>query len=699
MLALILLALVASSYQSDPRGFVPALDHARKTPAEWVRVLDEARGDHPDAVWSLFYADDRSSPVVEALSRWLVETRGPNARRAIDTVLVHWNVDVPLPTAREYGPMDSVPVDTLLPRPPPPQNSDESALLLDLASDHSMRACSAAAALIQRRTHVEDAFRVLLRFAPDRRERPSPEVPQTTITSPEAIRFWCEDFAGSAYARGLADMLDDAKAEYDELKWLDALLIANCDRSPALAQLEKRLNRWGGVGESARTVWSRAVGWWEEHSRGASACGVSSLHGSGPIEEPRTSAAAQESLDRVIGSRLEREIECGTIDVASLHALHAATRASIPLAERCRVLLVPLVDRQDAIGREAVCVLVHLRTKSPRVRAAYIDQMHRSARERVDHESTLCWQGHDDETLEALAAAASATDDVWTVKNALRCAGLTDARQDRLVQTTLDALASQGSLHRALSHGLRGIVAVEPSGRPVDRINALALALATRRDRGERTDDDEAAFAEVLMLPYEREGAGGYSDYVQWGFFHARQMRLTTPAVVDFAIRQVSGQVPPDGLPWSTHMDAAQAYLDVIPLGIEDAVRVAEAIPYRTELNLWQGINLASPGDGGVTSRPNAIELVPQMRLALYGGNFRVLHDLARVTRLVERDEDYLLAALERGPAQMRRALVERIDERDLAMPRTIDAVRRLRDDLDDGVARAAQDLCSTRGW
>lgn len=342
-----------------------------------------------------------------------------------------------------------------------------------------------------------------------------------------------------------------------------------------------------------------------------------------------------------------------------------------------------------------------MRVTTSRTRELYLECMSRIAStDVVDAELVPCWPEHDEETLLALERVLAKAKHVQPLCNRFRFAGLIDAARTPITQMLLDRLAAEGSLHWASSEGFRGIVPVDPSSTPIHRINVLALNLATRRASGLDTSTDEAAFAWALMRPYDRGGAGGYDDYVQWGFFQARTLRLTTPSVVDFAIRQVSGLVVPDGwLPWSTHTDAAQAFLDVIPLSIEDAVRVAEAIPYKTELPRWHGINLASPGDGGVTQRPNAIELVPQMRLALYTGNFRVLHDLARVTRLVERDEDYLLAALERGPAQMRRSLVELVDERDLSLPRTIEAVRRLRDDLDDGVARAARDLCSTRGW
>src|SRR5690606_9645562 len=102
---------------------------------------------------------------------------------------------------------------------------------------------------------------------------------------------------------------------------------------------------------------------------------------------------------------------------------------------------------------------------------------------------------------------------------------------------------------------------------------------------------------------------------------------------------------------------------------------------------------------GVVVRRATSIEVVPAMRLALYGGNVHAIHDVLAVTKASERDLDFLLALLERGTARDRISVLELIDEHTLDSPRIAEAVRRAREDLEDQTAEAARRLCSYRGW
>jgi hypothetical protein len=704
MLATLVLGAFAGALQGPKAEgeLVPVLHHGRKTAVEWVAELEARHGAAPEIVWALYHAGARTPAVLGALERWVDVSTDPATRRAIDTVLLAWGAALPRLGAADYAaPGPHVPADAVFPLPPHPSDADEADLARDLASTDPMRVAGAAVALLRRRVRVDDALLALHRVVPDLRPkfdaRPHPTPP--TFGAAAEVRFWCEDHAGTAHAHALAGALARADSDEARMRIVRALEVARGDVSPAAHALEALAEGKGELAQLAREAWNGAVGWNPLGNRDDEDRDWS-LHAFHLRRSPRNdrSPSAQESLDRVFGGRLERAIERGELTRELLVDVHAVALGSDPLAKRCERLLDPVLDRDDEVGLEALRLLCHLRLATPHARQRYLERMR--AWDRFDAaglELVPCWPAHDAETLEAFARVVRKAKDAHDLYQRFLFAGLKDTAREPLVQVLLDGSA-RGALHWAIRDGFRGIVAVDETALPEVQINAIALNIATRRERGEDTARDEEAFARVLGRPYDRDGAGGYSDYVQWGFFHARSLQLRSPEVVELALRY-AGNTGTSDWDFSTHTDAAIAYLDTAVLGLEDEVRVARMLPYHPPGPRWRGIDIVQPVDGGITTRKTAIELVPAMRCALYAGNVRALADLLRVTRISERDEDYLLAVLDRGEAGARHWALGLVEEHALASERLAAAVRHACADLDDAVASAATKLRAARGW
>lgn len=690
-----LLLALALQVPSSEAEFVPVLHHGRKTTKEWLAELDASRGSSTRAVWALHYSGDRSIAVVQGLVRWAKESKDLPTRRAIDTLLVDWKAALPDLGAAQYAGTDGyVAAMEVLPAPDPLANVATADLFERLDSDDVREAAVTSAALLRRREHVDAALVALLHVRVEE-ERRFPE-PPLDLGTPEGLRKWCQRHAGSAWVRALAGALERADGDEQRLAFLRAMKDQYAHMEHAARALEPLLGSTGEVGELAKELWHRAVKWYG-HDDVATGEGEWALHRA--MEHDELGEAAEASLDRVMGARLERALERDELQRELLYEVHPLALRSKPLAERCKRLLDPLIDRDDAVGLEALRILCHLRITTAHTKQCYLERL---AAWGASGGPTLlalpCWPEHDSETLAAFTRVVEGARNGSVPAETFRFAGLLDAAQHPIVQKLLDA-CTPGGLYWMIGQGFRGRVAVGEDWLPEQKINALAMNLATAAAHGEETAQLEAEFASVLGRPYDRDGAGGYSDYVQWGFFHARTLVLRSPAVVELALKYAGQAGYSTEYAFSTHTDAAIAYLDTAELTLEDEVRVQRLLPYHAGGPGWMGINIVNPKDGGITRRRTAIELVPAMRLALYGGNVRALADLLAVTKATERDLDYLVAALDRGAAWDRASALDLVDDHALDGPRVVAAVKRACDDVAVEVALVARRIRAARGW
>jgi hypothetical protein len=316
----------------------------------------------------------------------------------------------------------------------------------------------------------------------------------------------------------------------------------------------------------------------------------------------------------------------------------------------------------------------------------------------------------DEETLAVLLDLVTRAESVAPLADKLRFLGLTDAVRSPVARRFLDRIESGSWL---VSQGFRGLVD-EPlelpealaSNEPVleimsaraQRMNRLALNCATRKDRGEDITADEAAIVEMLELDYPYGGGGGYHDYVQWGYFHAQTLGLRSDRLARSALRHIRTEFPM-GEAFSTHADAARAFLEASDLSVALQVEVERQIRYRAPEPGPRGVNIVHPLHGGRSTGIVSVQRTPAIRKAVYGGNVWAIDELSRCTRLIDRDLDYLEAALARAPAWTRLWLLTVIERDALDVPRVREAVRGRLADVDDEVRRRAQDLIDSAGW
>lgn len=111
-----LLLLYPLLQELDERPFEPSLDASQRSATEWLEALRTSEIDQHDALWSLYWLDERTPPVVEELR--LLRRMSPNVELARDAeaVLASWDLigpsDLERPTRLLYSEYATAPTGT-----------------------------------------------------------------------------------------------------------------------------------------------------------------------------------------------------------------------------------------------------------------------------------------------------------------------------------------------------------------------------------------------------------------------------------------------------------------------------------------------------------------------------------------------------------------------------------------------------------
>ncbi len=670
--------------QSATAEFIPARDHDQKTVPEWIADLEHSHGRSLGAIWSLYYAGERTREVIEALKKGLVTTDDAVARRALDTILSHWSVACEAPSARAYvGGQATIAADQLFPPPrrlgaTTPKPSGEILTTLE----------QVIGALLKNR-ETDIALDTIVCLERERQHTPLPGVDgEVAIAHTHA---WARAFAGSAYGEAFARHLrhESARTPFDAREWgrlLDEIpelgrgsfaagraLLEALDgplerASPARAALEKLLPFIQSQASEAQIHWR-----------------LGQDDGIDPDEQQIVTELAIRMLDQEVAAQ-------------DLRRLHATIVSTPMLAGLIQGRLLELARRQDDTGLEALRILGHMGVRDAMLRQRYLDVV-RAWNDFSDNalERFPCWRLHDDETLAALAEVLDRAGARRAFQFRLWFAGLTDARRSPIAMRYLSDPVIRSHGDGLVVHGFRGLFPLEPDERIGGRVNQLALRIATLKDDGKGFSAEEAELASLLLVPPGIDDKGSDDGPVDLGLFLARTLGLRSDDIVSAAFDLLRRGSSED---FSANSYEAAAYLNTARLSLEQELELRRLLPWSPPVSRgWWDVDTVAPTDTGPLQGQLAIELVPQIRMAIYGGLVQALDDLLAITRLVPRDEDYLLAVIDRGPAEAREWAVGLVRRRNLDTIRIRAAVGARGLDFDGRVCRAAQRLIAERGW
>jgi len=479
-----------------------------------------------------------------------------------------------------------------------------------------------------------------------------------------------ERSAGEAIGAELAAATSDA----ERLSLLKTLRHVSSDsREGALDEVAALVERRDAVGEAAREWLLATYGigpyFAERDAR---------LH-SFLRREPITDPVAQRRLLRVarwlLDDRVEESPEVpdwDSLDLAGLCALRS---------EVVREVVAPrLVEILRETGEPRVFrMLCHLGVDDPLVRERYLATMRGwNLATGWNLELLPCWKHHDEETLAAFDRVFSAAPDPLALVDRLVFAGLTDAREHDLVRRFFERIeeAPAGSWY-ALVGRFRHVVRPEPDEPKIRQVNELGLTIATLQARGEDYAEPARRLAAILQCEYDWRGGGGSGDWLQAGFWHAKELGLRGPEFAEAALRVLERSEHP----LFNHLELAAELLAEATLTPEQAARLA-ALP---------------PDRGGPW--PTGLRRIPFLREALYRGETQWLAELCALTPLIPRDEAYLLVLVERGEDDQRRAMLELVREHDLDSPAIRAAVASRTHDCDRRIRELAAEIVTEGKW
>jgi len=690
--------------QVSPKDFRPALHHGTQPVAEWVRRIDLADQQPEQAAWCLYYANDRSTPVLDEMRKALKTPEAPAAHTVIDTILTHWGVpfaQLP-PEAFTSGAKAATPARPFAP-PPGAADGDLAALRTSFASADPAAVRAAGLALLARHeptTHVLDRLAELVRAG-----GLLDEVSQKWLRA-RAGRGW-----SAAVGKCLVGAISSEPVDQVGVDRLFTELDACGEQASGAARLLVDVALSGGAWQGRAEALVRKVG------------------GAHKTEGPLTDGAFHPwrrngPEDSTLGPELARyygaRIAGGVPDtVAGLGLEIAPLLQSYPqISAAVEASFLPLLDGGDSVRATALLVLVHGRSTDPRVRSAWLSTARAWSRgERAPGASFPCWPLHDEETEAALLAAMKSPPGPHGFLVHLKFCGLTNADRSPAAKWFLNVVSGDGEgLAWLAKDGFLGRVN-EPLVMPahvrqsrkdskdypstmqarVSRVNALAMEIATRRARGEDFSAEERALLEVMQLRYEADGAGGYGDFIQWAIYQAQVLHLHSEALVEEVLRHVGRELSDDYY-WR-HAEEALAFLEEADLKVAHQVALFEYQPYRPPGERWRGLTPANARYDGRNSGIVSLQHVPPIRRAVYVGNVKALDELARYTRFAARDLDYFEAVLDYGPAEARAWALRIVDEHDVDSPRVRAAVRGRLVDVDGAVRQQAQTLLDRLEW
>ncbi len=654
-----MLASFAAAFVSvvQAQEFVPALQHGSRSVAQWIEELQH--GAHPlDAVWSLYYADDRSAAVLAALKDALAPSRTPECRMAADTILCQWRIEHELLPAEVYS--GGATFADFAKRFEPPE---------ELAQGERGK-------LLQHLVHHEDTAQAL----------------QHLLDDPLASQ-WTAAFAGSSWFDALGERLAQSESLQKALgsrgDWENQLGKHGAGSTAAIPWLARFQARGGAEAECAHRLIGALTG--------------GQCQSTGEPQAPyyllnRARPSAEDTADPFVEQHLldeaARALEAKPLSQATTLWLHSVALANPRVAELCRLRLPERLTGQAEPASDILCLLTHVESQDPRVRAAYV----RTLRDwnRLDWDGLAAlpfWRHHDTETRAAFLQLMSRCADPGSLFEHIAFAGELDASTSEIARVFIER--TEGDYHWLVSRGFRGTVTVDEKGPRVKQVNQLALNIAAKKSRAQDFSEEERRMAAILALPYDQDGAEGYNDQVEWGFYHAHVLGLHSREMVRAALGYLGIGGVPSG--FDTHVDSATAYLEDVPLDLEDHLALRNVRGPDEAEPQWRGINLMSDRHGGEPVSRLSLQDVPRWRQRFFQGAPELLEKILRVTPLTDRELPYLVALLERGSIEQRAWGLWLVEEHHLDSLGVCACIQRLAvHDFDAGVRRTAARLAAS---
>ncbi len=455
-------ASVAGALQEEQRPDpfdelpLPALQYRSRPVGEWIELYRESEGTSREALWSVFYWDDRSPEVIEFLREelkrswdvypprhqdivgWNTSTAG-TLRREVDAILDHWGVEHEClgmkkywdPSMYSYLSEPRRTVDAFPPPVPLLEGSNEELLEL-LRSGNEDERGRAALTLIARQHEVGVAVRAHLHHL------------YATGPARDESR-WVWRFARSAAEHALAELLADpaesvaVKAFLLDEVGLRSLAWQGIQDEHALPPVLAELALEGPLAESARRELFALCRVETGRYTLATFDVKSTRVGVFSMERP----FVEEQLARVVRAYLEADprergvrltegiLRCfatggdsvgptlaDRYDAQRQYEIRQPVRKSELVLAAARPWLIETLDRPGPVGREALRLLCLAGEHGPEVRAAYrraLDGMERFDEETLD--AVPCLGQHDAETLASFTRVFERTER----KNLLYC--------------------------------------------------------------------------------------------------------------------------------------------------------------------------------------------------------------------------------------------------------------------------------------
>lgn len=681
--------------------FLPAFEYKTKSLTEWASIFEGGGEGSGDALWCIYYWDDRSDPVCEVLRSRLGEELDPEVVGDIEAILNHWGVEhvqrrvpsVPRPEWIDDG--EGFALQTIPFSPPiPPLDRGTEDLLAALEGNDAVNQARAAIALIGHEPHVERAVHALVRSLardPEWWSGRTPENPPRSVLARDVLGLaleWCIEFAGTAADQALIRLLADEKAG-DDLRRFILEKVSFSTHSevgvfgPTLLELSARDDDVGDL--AVLKALFMVLGWnWDiGHLPGH---GTPYRSASWPVSVSGLDAPAEEDLiASALTHYLTRRIRSGTLRVENVRDSIGAFVFSARVRERIAPTLWSLTERADDVGVAALYGLCWAGVDTPDLRRRYIEVIDRV---RDVSDATIRWipclathNGATRSALERLYARAASMDRsafLWP----FAIGGLLDPGVSEVGQRFLDDLVdSTDSLwFRLYGLGYRGEPAVRDSDGPMDRLMKHAIAVRTMREQGKDPATRIEALLEILRKSEEPYGRKAPSeDHFHTGYWIVRDLDLADREFLDASLEFM---LDTKGF----HQRSTARMLHAYPLDRRQQAILCQASSYHGVRHFWPV--LAAQGEA-------SLERVGEIRALMAEGvrDFRarsprldldILAAVLQITRASVQEESWLAKALRSG------VCADRVTTLDLIRTHRVDtpAIRR-------GVKAAIRDVDS----
>ncbi|MBI4881679.1 MAG: hypothetical protein HY812_18760 [Planctomycetes bacterium] len=711
--------------------FLPAFEYRNRPVSEWLDVFLRSHGNDSGALFCVFYWDDRSEPVLEALKGRLSSPRtSREAKRNIEAVLNHWQVEYeappeppPAPWQTHPGAFYPLPDEAFTP-PLPLLEGDDDALLALLREDGDPKQrVRAAVTLVWRQRHVEEVVPLLVRALFEQtggswrlwwqyaEDSGSPE----TRALAHALIF-CIEFAGSAADQALAKMLGDQGTveplRLFVLRRLGTSSVALPELyTPVLADLAARPGETGQMALAWALVlglgWLYApyvaafleeadswdlldlpLGWAWIHS-GAECLGeregfALSLSGREDQASPEAAALMARAVAAFLGAARQDAV---AFDPQDAWLFFEPGRRDESVRKEVIAGLLPFLDRD---GDDVLRVLCALGAEQPAVRECYLRVLEGWSDFSADGiERVPCLKHHDEETLAALTAVFERTEEKWPFLWATAAAGLLDDPESEVGQRTLAALDQlpPERWHDVYMMGCCLVPEVHPTDDPIVQVNKLALAIRTQQQRGEDAQEHIAKLLALLSQNDEPPGWCGPWDEFVVGPIRVAELGIATPEFLDWAVDFLLDDM-------SYHRDYVANMVAHFPLNRRQQAILCQADHYFGGIADYVPA-LAAQGQASL----ERVGRIRELMQADFPGpfdctrriDFDILEAVLDITRPTAAERGILARAITGGIAKDRARALAMVAEHGLDAPEIVAAVTEALQDCDATVRRAAQ--------